>query len=100
MRFDPTGFPGCVSMEEDEEPPQAASARAKAKMAHRAHPWELNKNKTGLVVRRGGSFWDCSHHLRNWMRPHLHLLVRATIPVCFLLARTNQNRHCTALNTL
>jgi len=51
MRFDPTGFPGGVVVVEDEEPPQEASASVKAKMAHRAHPWEMNK--TGLVIRCG-----------------------------------------------
>ena len=51
MRFDPTGFPGGVDVVEGEEPPQAASASVNAKMAHRAHPWKLNK--TGLVIRCG-----------------------------------------------
>ena len=36
-------------MDVDDEPPQAASASVQAKMAHGAHPRELNT--TGLVIR-------------------------------------------------
>jgi hypothetical protein len=36
-RFGPTGFPGCVDDEEEEDPPQAPNASVKIAMAHNAH---------------------------------------------------------------